>query len=192
VVAKSFDRAEQQRRFMALETKQRRAVMRAVNRGQAVEVRTHAPMAVAVAQRQLKFWKWAWLLGPALGAFQLLVVPLEAALLNAGLATLGLGVVSFIWYRRADRAERLNRDIFEGRRAPGPGGAVSDTGTHLPGERPRPKRSSRGASSGEVPGGDHTRPTAGAANDERASGSPPAVPGLKPYRPRGRKRRGKR
>jgi hypothetical protein len=171
-VAKTPDRAEQQRRFMALDQSERRSVMRAVNRGQAVEIRKHAPLAVMVARRQQRFWKWSWLLGPVLGAVQLLVVPVEVAVFNAGLATLGLGIFSVFWYRRAARAERLNLELTAPRRSGGP-----SAGGHLPGER---RRAARRA--------------AAASTDAVAEGPAPAdpdqpLPGQRPYRPRGQKRR---
>jgi hypothetical protein len=175
-VADVPDRAEHQRRFTALDAKERRAIIRAVNRGQAVEVRKHAPLAVGVARRQLRFWRWAWVLGPAIMAVQLALVPAEIALVNGGLATLALLIVSWIWYRRAARAERLNLAIVEGHRAPGRGGARVD-GSHLPGET-RPRRRHPSASDGSD-GGTGGEPTAPA-------------PGVRPYRPRGQKRRSRR
>lgn len=168
------DRAEHQRRFTALDAKERRAIIRAVNRGRAVEVRTHAPLAVGVARRQQRFWRWAWVLGPAIMAVQLALVPAEIALVNGGLATLALLIVSWIWYRRAARAEQRNLEIVEGRRAPGRGGARPD-GSHLPGEsrpRRRPPDPTEGASAGD--------------------GGGPTPPGVRPYRPRGQKRRSRR
>jgi hypothetical protein len=175
-VADVPDRAEHQRRFTALDNKERRAIIRAVNRGRAVEVRKHAPLAVGVARRQLRFWRWAWVLGPAIMAVQLALVPIEVALANGGLATLALLIVSWIWYRRAARAERLNLEIVEGHRAPGRGGARVD-GTHLPGESRRRQRATEASGS------------AGTTDGERTA---PAAPGVRPYRPRGQKRRSKR
>jgi hypothetical protein len=179
-VPKTPDRAEQQRRFMALDQADRRAVMRAVNRGKAVENRKHAPLAVMVARRQQRFWKWSWVLGPLLGAVQLLLVPVEVAVFNAGLATLGLVAFSVFWYRRAARAERLNLELAEGRRSSGSAAGSASHG-HLPGERRARKAARREA----------------AATDPEPETSAPAeteqpLPGQRPYRPRGQKRRGKR
>jgi hypothetical protein len=177
-VADVPDRAEHQRRFMALSTEERRAILRAVNRGRAVEVRKHAPLAVGVARRQRRFWRWAWLLGPILMAVQLALVPPEVALANGGLATLALVLVSIIWYRKAVRAEQLNLAIVEGRSAPGRGRARTGGG-HLPGET----RRQRPALTAEEPD----------AEERSAAAEPgPTAPGIKPYRPRGRKRRGRR
>lgn len=179
-MAKTPDRAEQQRRFMALDQADRRAVMRAVNRGKAVENRKHASLAVMVARRQQRFWKWSWLLGPVLGAVQLLLVPVEVAVFNAGLATFGLAAFSVFWYRRAARAEHLNLDLAEGRRSTGGGAAGSSRG-HLPGQE---RRRTRRPPAAETPGSDDAA--------EAVAHTDQPLPGQRPYRPRGQKRRGKR
>jgi hypothetical protein len=183
-VAKTPDRAEHQRRFMALDQADRRAVMRAVNRGKAVDNRKHAPLAVMVARRQQRFWKWSWLLGPALGAVQLLLVPVEVAAFNAGLATLGLAAFSVFWYRRAARAEQLNLELADGRRSSGAAGGPASRG-HLPGERRAARKAAREEATRE--------PAADATRDAPATVDPDQpLPGQRPYRPRGQKRRGKR
>jgi hypothetical protein len=180
-VAKTPDRAEQQRRFMALDPAERRAVMKAVNRGQAVEVRKHAPLAVLVARRQQRFWKWSWLLGPILGAVQLLLVPVEVAVFHAGLATLGLAAFSVFWYRRAARAERLNLELADGRRRSGTSSG-RPAGGHLPGQE---RRGGRKAAAVEPSDAGDAEPSADADPDQ-------PLPGQRPYRPRGQKRRGRR
>jgi hypothetical protein len=156
--------------------------MRAVNRGKAVEVRKHAPLAVLVARRQQRFWKWSWLLGPVLGAVQLAIVPVEVAVFNAGLATLGLLAFSVFWYRRAARAERLNLELSEGRRrSSSSGGSVA--GGHLPGQE---RRRGRKAAAAEPPTPEDTAGPSVAGDDPDQP-----LPGQRPYRPRGQKRRGK-
>jgi hypothetical protein len=182
-VAKTPDRAEQQRRFMALDPAERRAVMKAVNRGQVVAVRKHAPLAVMVARRQQRFWKWSWLLGPILGAVQLLLVPVEVAIFNAGLATLGLAAFSVFWYRRAVRAERLNLELAEGRRSTGTSGGGSSSRGHLPGQE---RRAARKAAAAEAAGTDEVEEPSTAIDPDQP------LPGQRPYRPRGQKRRGRR
>jgi hypothetical protein len=153
--------------------------MRAVNRGQAVEVRKHAPLAVMVARRQQRFWKWSWLLGPLLGAVQLLLVPVEVAVFNAGLATLGLAAFSVFWYRRAARAERLNLELAARRSSGSAAGSASHG--HLPGER-------RGTE-GRTPRGSGHRPGAGSLRACRPGPAPPRPAALPPA---GQKRRGRR
>ena len=117
-MARTPDKRENQRRFAELDPAQRRAVIKAVNRGQPVAVRKHAPMAVALAQRQKRFWKYSWLLGPALAILQATTVGIEVGLINGGVVTLGLIGASWWFWSRASRAEALNRDIAEGRKAP--------------------------------------------------------------------------
>lgn len=168
---------------MALDSAERRAVMRAVNRGQLVENRKHAPLAVMVARRQQRFWKWSWLLGPVLGAVQLLLVPPEVALLNAGIATLGLAAFSVFWYRRAARAEQLNRQLAEGRRSSNAAGGSSSRG-HLPGERRAARKAAREEAAAAA--ADTTHEPSTAVDPDQP------LPGQRPYRPRGQKRRGKR
>lgn len=230
------DRNEHQRRFMALDNAERRTIIRAVNRGQAVEVRKHAPLAVGVARRQQRFWRWAWVFGPIMVAVNVALVPLEVALLNGALVTLALGAASTFWFRRAKRAEALNLAIVGGKRPPrattgeraadaraatttsgplgglrarftrsgraGADGSATTTGAggesrarhagHLPGER----RGGTRSASVDGRGGDDRTTVAGSATDDPGTDDTeptgevaPTVPGTRPYRPRGRKRR---
>lgn len=117
-MARTPDKRENQRRFAELDPAQRRAIIKAVNRGQPVAVRKHAPMAVGLAQRQKRFWKYSWLLGPALAILQAATVGIEVGLINGGVVTLALIGASWWFGSRASRAELLNRDIAEGRKAP--------------------------------------------------------------------------
>ena len=147
------------RRFASLPTSERREIMRAVNRGTTVEQRRYAPLAVAVARRQQRFWRYVWLLGPLVGIVQIPFVDLAVVVGNGAASTLVLGLMSWFWYRRARRAERLNEDLT-GRRP-------AKRTSHVP-SRVRNER--------EDPHADRARNTT-------APGSP------RPPRPRGRKRR---
>lgn len=100
-------REEHRRRFAALPTAERRSIVRAVNKGRAVERRKHAPLAVGVARQQQRFWRWAWLAGPLIGLVQL-GSGWQAAVLNAAVGALLMGGVSAFWVRRAHRAETAN------------------------------------------------------------------------------------
>jgi hypothetical protein len=104
-----------QREFMALSLPERRAIIRAVNRGQVVAEKKHARFAVVVARRQQRFWRYAWLLGPALAIVQFFIMEPEAALLNGGFGTIVLGGLARFWYVRAVRSEQLNREVAERR-----------------------------------------------------------------------------
>jgi hypothetical protein len=273
-MAKTPDRRENQRRFAELDTASRRAIIKAVNKGRAVETRKHAPIAVGVAQRQQRFWRWSWLMGPAIALVQALVVDLMTAALNGMVATLGLVALSLWFSTRARRAEDANRALAEGRRRSGTGteaaggrretsgpgggeggaawwrfwdrrgasatgkaevggggsggaggrdgatdgGGATDAGrTHTPDGRHLPRATGRlapgsasdrpadpppatGAGGPEAsrpaePGATATGPAATGgteARPQRAEHGPPAPPGMRPYQPRGRKRRGKR
>jgi hypothetical protein len=114
-VAKIPDRDEHRRRFAALSFADRRAIVKAVNRGQLVEKRKHAPLAVVVARRQQRIWRWGWIAGPLIGLAQL-GVSVEAALINAVIGTLTLGGLARFWYLRAARAEAANLALAEGRK----------------------------------------------------------------------------
>jgi hypothetical protein len=114
-VATIPDRDEHRRRFAALPFSERRAIMRAVNRGELVEKRKYAPLAVVLARRQLRIWRWGWLAGPAMGLLQL-GIGLEAVILNAIVGTLLFGGLARFWYVRAARAEAANLALAEGRK----------------------------------------------------------------------------
>lgn len=162
-----------QREFMALSLPERRAIIRAVNRGQVVAEKKHARFAVVVARRQQRFWRYAWLLGPALAIVQFFIVEPEVALLNGGFGTIVLGGLARFWYVRAVRSEQLNLEVAERRggkrRAPderrdaaatGRRGGSSSTGSAGSDDRPWWRRVGRrrgGApsTSGSSGGGGH-------------------------------------
>jgi hypothetical protein len=106
-VASVPDRDEHRRRFAALDVSDRRAIIKAVNRGQAVESRKHAPLAVGVARQQQRFWRWAWVVGPVIGLVQLRA-GWQAALVNGLLGTMFLAALCWFWVTRARRAEAAN------------------------------------------------------------------------------------
>jgi hypothetical protein len=114
-VATIPDRDEHRRRFMALPFAERRAIVRAVNRGELVEKRKQAPLAVVVARRQQRIWRWGWLAGPLIGLTQL-GIGWEAAVVNAVIGTMLLGGLARFWYLRAARAEAANLALAEGRK----------------------------------------------------------------------------
>ena len=164
-------------RFSALDRQQRRAIVRAVNRGEPMTRRRDAELAVGVARRQQRFWARAWLLGPAIAVVQVLVTPigwLEGLLLGAWGALL-LGMMAAWWWTRARRAELENVRVIGGR------AGRERTGESPP--APTARRRSR------LPGGpvadDDTPP------DEDDGGETPDDGGSspRPPRPRGRKRR---
>lgn len=165
-------------RFSMLDRQERRAIVRAVNRGEAMTKKRDAELAIGVARRQQRFWKRAWLLGPAIAVVQVLATPigwLEGLLLAAWGAVL-LGMMAAWWWTRARRAELLNLAML-GPRGPrgatgagiGPSAARRAPRSRLPGGPPRAARTAEDLALEDL--------------SDDATGAP------RPPRPRGRKRR---
>ena len=166
-------------RFALLDRTERRAIMRAVNRGLPMERRRDAELAVGVARRQQRFWSRAWLLGPAIALVQALVTPIGwvEGLLLAAWGTVLLGMMAAWWWTRARRAELENLRAIGGRAGRGASSERPSQGTV--------QRRSR------LPGG---RAAPASADDDRDDGAvgdaqDPAGTTPRPPRPRGRKRR---
>jgi hypothetical protein len=167
-------------RFALLDRHERRAIVRAVNRGEAMTKKRDAELAVGVARRQQRFWTRAWLLGPAIAVIQVLATPIgwmEGLLLGLWGAVL-LGMMAAWWWTRARRAEMLNLAMLGPRGSRAPTGTGSSTAARAPRSR-LPGGPPRAATTEDGPIVD------GASGDspEGAGGTP------RPPRPRGRKRR---
>jgi hypothetical protein len=167
-------------RFALLDRTERRAIMRAVNRGEAMTRKRDAELAVGVARRQQRFWSRAWVLGPSIAFVQVLVTPIgwTEGLLLAAWGTVLLGMMAAWWWTRARRAELRNLEVLGPRR---PSAAAGGVGGDSGGTRGRVPRS-------RLPGG---RPDGAARTGERsntASGTEGSTT-ARPPRPRGRKRR---
>jgi hypothetical protein len=108
------DRTEHRRQFAALPFQDRRAIVRAVNRGAAVEKRKHAPLAIVIARRQRRLWRYAWLFGLAVGLVAI-GDGWQAAALNGLIGMTTLGLLGRFWYVRASRAEQANTALAEGK-----------------------------------------------------------------------------
>jgi len=120
-MARIPDRIEFDRRWRAMEFRDRRRVVRAVNRGTQVDSRKEAALAVVLARRQQRFWRGALVLGPVLAVLVAWVTDtsddVAVILANAALGALGLAAVSWWWLRNARRAEALNTEhALRGRR----------------------------------------------------------------------------
>jgi hypothetical protein len=90
----------------------RRRITRAINRGEALEDGREAELAVMAARRQVGFWRWGWLIGPAITLLQIggdLVV-FGISLAMSAVAT---GTLSWFFLRRARRAETVNIELAE-------------------------------------------------------------------------------
>lgn len=163
-------------RFALLDRGERRAIIRAVNRGVPMERRRDAELAIGVARRQQRFWSRAWLLGPLVAVVQSLITPigLVYGLLLAAWGTMLLGMMAAWWWTRARRAELENLRVVGGRLARSDGG-----------DRPERTGSARRS---RLPGGPATRDVRGSGEDgEAAEDRTGTTP--RPPRPRGRKRR---
>ncbi len=179
----AFTRQDAQRlneRFALLDRPERRAIVRAVNRGIPMERRRDAELAIGVARRQQRFWSRAWLLGPAIALIQVLVTPIGwmEGLLLAAWGSMLLGMMAAWWWTRARRAELENLRVVGGRlgRAAGaPEAGTSGSGlrrSRLPGGAPRPSVD-----------------PAGSTEEQDDDAERPGRSDVRPPRPRGRKRR---
>jgi hypothetical protein len=106
---------EHARLWAGLTFKQRREILRAVNRGEAITSRKQARIAVGAARQQQRYWRWAWLLGPAAGLF--LIPNWTAVAFNALLLGALMGGLAYWRYRRAQRAEYANLAVLDGRKS---------------------------------------------------------------------------
>ncbi len=90
---------------------QRREVLRAVNKGQAMRRRKDARLAVMVARQQQRYWRWAWALAPLVA---LILLPNWLAVaVNALLLALVMGAFAWFRNRRATESERANLERLE-------------------------------------------------------------------------------
>lgn len=114
------DQDEFNRLWSQVSVGDRRRILRAVNRGQVLDSRKEAALAVVMARRQQRFWRWAWLLGPVLAAPLAILVGIEGIGQQAAYVLLGAGMMlamSSFYTRRARRAEEGNIDhAVHGRR----------------------------------------------------------------------------
>lgn len=97
---------EHTRLWAKLSFSERRRFLKAVNRGEGMESRKEARLGVGVARQQQRYWRWAWLFGPAMGVIRIpdwLDVGLTA-LMGAVL----MGALSLWRHRRAVAAEKAN------------------------------------------------------------------------------------
>ncbi len=114
------DQAEFNRLWSQIPVSDRRRILRAENRGQVLESRKEAALAVVMARRQQRFWRWAWLLGPLMAIPLANLVGIEGLGRQAAYALFGAAVLlamSGFYTRRARRAEEGNTDhAVHGRR----------------------------------------------------------------------------
>lgn len=84
----------------------RRRILRSVNRGHGLDDRKEARIGVGVARQQLRYWRWAWVFGPAVGLIRIPDWTMVA--ITAVMGGLLMGALSLWRLRRAARAEQAN------------------------------------------------------------------------------------
>lgn len=149
-----FDSQSHRTAWSALDWRTRRRIVRAVNRGLALENRREARLAIGVARGQQRFWRWAWLVGP-LAALFVLREGIVVYVVNAAVATSVLGLMSWFWYSRARRAEVHNLEVATRGRRRRSGDAPSRGDPRSNGQR------SRRGGSGRRQGRGRRRPRGG-------------------------------
>lgn len=116
----------------------RRRIIRTVNRGRALTDPQEAGLAVGYAVTQQNMWKRIWFAGPVFAVLLDLMkhFPPRQIGIDAIVATLSFGGISFVLWRLARTAESRNRAVVQ---------EASTRATHLPGERPaaRPRPQKR-------------------------------------------------
>ncbi len=119
-MARIPDQDEFARLWSQVSTRDRRRILRAVNKGQVLDSRKEAALAVVMARRQQRFWRFAWLFGPILAVPLANVMGIEGLDRQVAYALLGAAVLlamSVFYTRRARRAEQGNEDhAVHGRR----------------------------------------------------------------------------
>ena len=103
--------------WAALDRDARRRVRRAVNRGQALDNRAEARVAVALARSQRSFWRWGWIVGPGIVLAFTIREEWPVVLANVGMVAVVVGAMSLYFNRRARRAEAANLAIVDRRKA---------------------------------------------------------------------------
>lgn len=103
---------EHARLWAKLSTEDRRAIFRAVNKGEALQDRKRARLAVGTARRQIRYWQKAWLVGPLMGLIRLPEV--GPVIITAVMGTLLMGALSAFRIRRATAAEQANLERLGG------------------------------------------------------------------------------
>jgi len=102
------------RQWALVDGADRRRILRAVNRGEQLDDRRDAALAVVLARRQQRFWRVAWLLGPVVALLVALLIDLDGGwvqLVANGLLGAGVLMAMSVWYsRRAKRAEESNTE----------------------------------------------------------------------------------
>lgn len=87
-----------------------------MNRAQALADPHEAALAVGVAQNQQRFWRKGWIVGPLAAVLLFASSGWFALVLNVAIAALLFGLMAYLFYRRARRAEIANREVVKAAR----------------------------------------------------------------------------
>lgn len=99
-----------------LNSADRRRILRAVNRAHALGDPHEAALAVGVAQNQQRFWRKGWVVGPLAAVLLFASSGWFALVLNVAIAALLFGLMAYLFYQRARRAEAANREVVQAAR----------------------------------------------------------------------------
>ena len=98
---------EHDRLWKAMDLADRRVILRQVRKGQPATSRKQARVAVGIARQQQRYWRWAWLLGPAI-ALLLAGRDLLQLAISAVLGTVAMGTLAWWSHRKAVASEQAN------------------------------------------------------------------------------------
>lgn len=105
------DKDEYQRQWASMTWSERREILKAVNKGQAMRQRKQARLAVATARQQQRYWRWAWLFAPLVA---LILIPNWVSVaINAALLAILMGSFSWWRHRRAAASEQANLERLQ-------------------------------------------------------------------------------
>lgn len=102
---------EHRKLWAAMDFSQRRAILKAVGRGRAMDNRRDARVAVGTARQQQRYWRLAWLWG-LVPVFVVFDRGIGAVVLYAVLGLMMMGTMS--WWRigKAKEAEAANLELL--------------------------------------------------------------------------------
>jgi hypothetical protein len=107
---------EFRKEWARLDKEGRRRVRRASNRAEPAANRREAALAASMAVNQQRMWRVAWLVGPVLVALMRFADGWQVMLANLAVGLVIFGLMAAFFYRRAQKAERVNREAMAGKR----------------------------------------------------------------------------
>lgn len=105
------DSAEHNRLWKAMDMADRRAILKQIRRGEPAPNKKQARVAVGIARQQQRYWRWAWLFGPAIAVLFAGRGILELVL-SATMGTVVMGALSYRSLAKAKQAEAASLDLL--------------------------------------------------------------------------------